>query len=93
MVKQERALHVAVRQSRAAIKSLKTDDGVVLHTHDEIVGEAVRFFQDLLGTANAIVVGCDKQLLEWILGCTFSSAAKAELSRQVSSEEIKAVVF
>ncbi|KAK9037201.1 hypothetical protein V6N11_022121 [Hibiscus sabdariffa] len=65
-----------VRQNRVAIRSLKADDGVVLHTHDDIAGEAVRFFQDLFGSIDVDVVGCDKQLLEWILGCTFWSVAK-----------------
>ncbi|KAK8595632.1 hypothetical protein V6N12_064147 [Hibiscus sabdariffa] len=92
-LKAKKKAKVAIRQSKAAIRSLKTYDGVVLHTHDEIAGEVAMFFQDLLGTANADLVGCDKQLLEGILGCTFSSAAKVELSRQVSREEIKVVVF
>ncbi|KAK8624175.1 hypothetical protein V6N13_065528 [Hibiscus sabdariffa] len=84
---------VASRQQKFTIRSLNADDGTVLHTQAEIADEAVRFFQNLLGSSDAAVSGCNLQLLKGIIGYSFSDFAVVELSKKVTRDEVKAAVF
>ncbi|KAK8978629.1 hypothetical protein V6N11_055615 [Hibiscus sabdariffa] len=79
--------------NKANTRALKSSEGVDLFSQEEIVGEVVRLFQDLLGSVDKGATGCDVYLFKGIFGCTFSNDAKSELSRHVTRDEVRAAIF
>ena len=58
---------VAAQTSRSSITVLNDAAGNKLTSFSQISGEAVNFFQNLLGVGNANVTGCSTELLAELL--------------------------
>ena len=80
---------VAAQTSRSSITVLNDATGNKLTSFSQISGEAVNFFQNLLGVGDANVTGCSTELLAELLQVKLSTEAIANLCKIVTSEEIK----
>ena len=68
-------------------------EGNKLTNYTQISSEAVAFFQKLLGTVDPGVTGISQGLLEELLIAHLPSDAVHDLSKQITSEEIRSTMF
>lgn len=68
-------------------------EGKKLSSFSEISNEAISFFQSLIGKKDDRVIGCSRDILNEIVQTTLPVDATLELSKEVTAEEIKSVMF
>ncbi|KAK8996150.1 hypothetical protein V6N11_076397 [Hibiscus sabdariffa] len=94
LLEKEKELYKELKvQQKFTIRSLKTEEGVIPRSQTEIADETIRFFQNLVGSSDGVVSGCSLQLLQGLIGTSFSDGARVALSKMVTREEIKAAMF
>ena len=68
-------------------------NGNRLYSFSQISNEAISYFQNLIGTKDARVVGCTQDFLEEIIKIVLPEDAATVLSQPITPEEIRSSMF
>lgn len=84
---------VKVRETRNAIREIKCPSGCVATSHEDIKNEAERFFNEFLSYEPPEIQGVSVEEMQQLLTFRCSNEERAQLTKTVSSEEIRDVLF
>ena len=90
-----KAFHTAakVREVRNAIREIKCPTGVVVSTQEEIKIEAERFFKDFLTFESSVLQHITVADLQELFHFRCTDAERSTLTKPVSEEEIREILF
>ncbi|XP_039014660.1 uncharacterized protein LOC120144735 [Hibiscus syriacus] len=84
---------IASKNKRDTIRILENEQGCRLETFDDISSEIIQYFKNLLGKANPLIRDSDHQFFKNLLQYNLSPENSAELDKDITSKEIKDVIF
>lgn len=84
---------VRLRETKNAIREIQCDGGSILSNQEDIKHEAARFFSEFLTQVPANYAGIEVNELQKLLTYRCSGDSRVMLEKEVTTEEVKKVLF